>query len=59
MNSDDLDLAYTALCEALGRAGTDKAALLLATLCLAMLAREPNRESALALIAQAERLALR
>jgi hypothetical protein len=59
LNSDDLDLAYTALSDALGRAGSDKSALLLATLCLAMLAREPEAERALDLIAQAERLALR
>ena len=59
MNSDDLDRSYTALSEALGRAGTEKAALLLATLSLALLARQPDGEEALRLIAQAERLTQR
>jgi hypothetical protein len=56
-NSDDLDRSYTALSEALGRAGADKAPLLLATLSLALLARESDGSEALRLIAQAERLA--
>jgi hypothetical protein len=57
MTNDDLDRSYTALSEALGRVGTDKAALLLATLSLALLAREADANKVLALIAQAERLA--
>jgi len=57
MTSDDLDRSYTALSEALGRAGAEKAALLLATLSLALLARESDAEEVLRLIAQAERLA--
>ena len=57
MNSDELDHSYTALSEALGRAGPDRAALLLATLSLALLARHPDGKEVLGLIAQAERLA--
>ena len=57
MSSDDLEVAYTALSEALARVGTEQSGLLLATLSLALLARENDVEQALALIAQAERLA--
>lgn len=58
MNSDELDLCYTALSEALGRVGTDKASLLLATLALGLLARQADAHTVLPLIAQAERLSL-
>jgi hypothetical protein len=57
MTGDDLDRGYTALSEALGRVGEDKSALLLATLSLALLAREDDVQTVLDLIAQAERLA--
>ena len=57
MSSDDLEVAYTALSEALGRVSTEHSGLLLATLSLALLARENDVEQALVLIAQAERLA--
>lgn len=57
MNDQDLDRSYTALSEALGRVGADRTALLLATLSLALLAREAHAEPVLELIAQAERLA--
>ncbi|KQW36476.1 hypothetical protein [Rhizobacter sp. Root404] len=57
MTGDDLDRSYTALSEALGRVGEDRSALLLATLSLALLAREDDVQSVLDLIAQAERLA--
>jgi hypothetical protein len=57
MNSDDLDRSYTELCEALGRVGEDRSALLLATLSLALLAREDDTQLVLNLISQAERLA--
>jgi hypothetical protein len=57
MTGDDLDRGYTALSEALGRVGEDKSALLLATLSLALLAREDDVQAVLDLIAQAERLA--
>ena len=56
MSPDDLDRAYAALSEALGRVGDERASLLLATLSLALLAREPDAQAALPLIAQAERL---
>ena len=56
MTPDDLDQSYTALSEALGRVGADKGSLLLATLSLALLARQPDSQTVLALIAQAERL---
>ncbi|CAM5796708.1 hypothetical protein [Rhizobacter fulvus] len=57
MTGDDLDRGYTALSEALGRVGEDRSALLLATLSLALLAREDDVQTVLDLIAQAERLA--
>ena len=57
MTGDDLDRSYTALSEGLGRVGEEKAALLLATLSLALLAREEDVQVVLELIAQAERLA--
>ena len=57
MTGDDLDRSYTALSEALGRVGEDRSALLLATLSLALLAREDDVQTVLDLIAQAERLA--
>jgi hypothetical protein len=57
MTGDDLDRSYTALSEALGRVGKEKSALLLATLGLALLAREEDVQVVLELIAQAERLA--
>ena len=58
MTNDDLDRCYTALSEAIGRVGADKKDLLLATLGLSLLAREAAAAPVLALIAQAERLAL-
>lgn len=57
MTPDDLDLCYTALSEAVGRVGPERTALLLATLGLALIAREPDADRVLAAIAQAERLA--
>lgn len=56
MTPDELDQSYTALSEALGRVGPDKAALMLATLSLELLARQPDAAAVLPLIAQAERL---
>ena len=56
MTPDDLDLSYAALSEALGRVGAEKAPLLLATLSLELLARQPDAHTVLPLIAQAERL---
>ena len=47
---------YTALSEALGRMGADKAPLLLATLALGLLAGQPDAQAALLLIEQTERV---
>lgn len=57
MTHHDLDQSYTALCEALARVGEARAPLMLATLSLALIARQADGASALALIEQAERLA--
>ena len=56
MNAEELDRTYTALSEALGRVGADKASLMLATLSLALLARQDDVQTVLPLIEQAERL---
>ncbi|MGH8808054.1 MAG: hypothetical protein ACREX0_09270 [Noviherbaspirillum sp.] len=58
MTDHDLDRAYTALSKALAQVGEDKAPLFLATLSLALLARQSDADAVLPLIAQAERLAL-
>ncbi|MGH8832610.1 MAG: hypothetical protein ACREXV_16230 [Polaromonas sp.] len=52
-----LDQTYTALAEATARVGEARAPLFLATLALALLTRQADADQALALIAQAERLA--
>lgn len=52
-----LDQTYAALAEATARVGGAKAPLFLATLSLALLSRQTDAAQALALIAQAERLA--
>jgi hypothetical protein len=57
MTDHDLDLSYTALSRALAQVGRDRAELFLATLSLALLARQPDAGAVLPLIAQAERLA--
>ena len=56
-NADHLDQTYTALAEATARVGEARAPLFLATLSLALLSRQADASEALALIAQAERLA--
>lgn len=56
-NTDHLDQIYTALAEATARVGEARAPLFLATLSLALLSRQADAGEALALIAQAERLA--
>ena len=56
MTADDLDHAYTALSEALARAGEARAPLFLSTLALALVARQPDAAAVLPLIDQAERL---
>lgn len=56
MNSTELDTAYTALAESMGRVGEGNAQLMLATLALSLIAKLENADVALALIAQAEKL---
>jgi hypothetical protein len=57
MSDQELDETYTALCQALEDVGEDKTSLFLATLGLALLARQPSAAGALPLIAQAQQLA--
>ena len=57
MTEPELDQTYTALAEATARVGEAKAPLFLATLSLALMTRQTDAAEALALIAQAERLA--
>jgi len=57
MTEPQLDQTYTALAEATARVGEAKAPLFLATLSLALMTRQTDAAEALALIAQAERLA--
>ncbi len=59
MQANDLDVAYTALAEAIGRTeqlGADKTQLMLATLALSLIAKIERTDEALALITQAENL---
>jgi len=59
MNSAELDTAYTALAEAIGRVeklGEGNVQLMLATLSLSLIAKLENADAALALISQAEKL---
>ncbi len=56
MQAEELDLAYTELCQALARAGEPQAPLFLATLCLALIAHQPASAGVLAAIQQAEQL---
>ncbi|HEY3049373.1 MAG TPA: hypothetical protein VGJ72_18170 [Polaromonas sp.] len=57
MTEPQLDQTYTALAQATARVGEAKAPLFLATLSLALMTRQTDAAEALALIAQAERLA--
>ncbi|MFI5445668.1 hypothetical protein [Polaromonas sp. UC242_47] len=57
MTDTQLDQTYTALAQATARVGEAQAPLFLATLSLALLTRQTDADQALALIAQAERLA--
>jgi hypothetical protein len=57
MTHAQLDDTYTALARATARVGDAKAPLFLATLALSLIARQEDADRALALIAQAERLA--
>ncbi|TDF64321.1 hypothetical protein [Cupriavidus sp. L7L] len=54
MQADDLDLAYTRLCEAMGRVGEARSPLLLAMMCLGLMSRQDSLAPVLALIDEAE-----
>ena len=54
MTEQDLDTSYTSLCEAITRVGEQRAPLFLAMLSLSLIARQPNTNDVLSLIAQAE-----
>jgi hypothetical protein len=56
MNNAEIEIAYTALAECIARVGEAKTPLLLATLALDLLHRQPDAHAALARILQAERL---
>ncbi|MDB5857072.1 MAG: hypothetical protein JWQ76_761 [Ramlibacter sp.] len=53
MTDTDLDRSYTALAQALGEVGQERSELLLAMLCLNLLARAGSADAVLPLIAQA------
>ncbi|PZO20770.1 MAG: hypothetical protein DCF26_02145 [Burkholderiales bacterium] len=55
MTDTDLDRSYSALCEALTRVGEDKAPLFLSMLSLSLMARLPQADDVLPLMAHAER----
>jgi hypothetical protein len=57
MNDAQIEVTYTALAECIARVGETKTSLLLATLALDLLSRQPDADAALAHILQAERLA--
>jgi hypothetical protein len=56
MQANELDVAYTALAEAIGRVGEANASLMLATLSLSLIAKMDNLDEALTLVKQAEEL---
>jgi hypothetical protein len=57
MNDAEVEFVYTELAQCIARIGEAKTPLLLATLALDLLRRQPDAGAALAHIAQAERLA--
>jgi hypothetical protein len=57
VNDVDIEITYNALAECIARVGEAKTSLLLATLALDLLSRQPGAEAALMHILQAERLA--
>jgi hypothetical protein len=54
MQAEDLDLAYTRLCEAMGRVGETRSPLLLAMICLGLISRQEALAPVLALFDEAE-----
>ena len=57
MNDAQIELTYTALAECIARVGETKKSLFLATLALDLLRQQPDADTALVHIFQAERLA--
>ncbi|MBX3659382.1 MAG: hypothetical protein KF740_13180 [Ramlibacter sp.] len=55
MTDADLDLSYTALCEAMARVGEAQAPLLLSMVCLSLMSRQAQASEVLPLIDNAER----
>ncbi|HZY18752.1 MAG TPA: hypothetical protein VFE82_09730 [Ramlibacter sp.] len=55
MNDQDLDLAYTAVCKALGEVGQPQAERFLAMLCMALLVRCERAEDVLPVIESVRR----
>jgi hypothetical protein len=53
MTDSDLDLSYTALCEALTAVGPERSELMLSMICLALMARCEQAGPVLELIARA------
>jgi hypothetical protein len=54
MSPQDLDLSYTALCNALANVGEAQAQSFLAMLSLSLIAHSPSADRVLALITQAQ-----
>ncbi len=54
MQAEELDLAYTRLCDAVAAVGQDQAPLLLAMVCLGLMSRQDTLAPVLALIETAE-----
>ena len=53
MNDTDLDQGYTALCHALGEVGPQRSELLLAMVALGLMARIPQAQEVLDIVARA------
>ncbi len=54
MTPEDIDVAYSSLCEAMSRVGEDKSPMLLAALCLSLITRHDDVAVVESLIRQAE-----
>jgi hypothetical protein len=59
MNEADLDRTYTALCNALGEVGPQRSELLLAMVALGLLARMPEADEVLGIVARSRERCLR
>ena len=55
MSDADLDLSYTALCNALAAVGPERSELMLSMVCLALMARSEQAGPVLELIARSQR----